>query len=229
MSPIDRAGFTLIELMVAISIVVVLLAMLAIVTLKYRLRAQLDRTRGFVEELRITIQDYKSATGHFPPDGIDGELLSEESRTPLQSGAALAHALTQPYLRKTQRPDGSFAEELVEPERPLKRADLLVPDDDGPQVAELVDVWGNPFHYDCLDTAEMYSPQGDASVHLVSAAVHQEDPREAVDVAVRAAGPQNVGSYDLWSHGPKGHSSEELPAEAIGNWSQVDKDEGSKP
>ena len=31
-------------------------------------------------------------------------------------------------------------------------------------------------------------------------------------------GPQNKGEYDVWSHGPNGHSEEENASLVVSNW-----------
>jgi hypothetical protein len=103
-----------------------------------------------------------------------------------------------------------------------------VEDDEYRNVAEVTDAWGVPVHYDRLEGPDSYSIQdGTEPVHLVPPEVHPLDPREIAGICVTEAGRgQNIGSYDLWSHGSPGHdlpedrnmTEEEQIAASIVNW-----------
>lgn len=215
----------MVELMVVISVIVVLMAMLAMTAGGLQTRANVAATDGLLQRIGLFIDQYHGKRGTYPADGIDGAVITEEG-TPVQSGSALAFALTQPILDRERLPTGEFRVVSSEPAvGEFKGDELSEPFADDKNARELLDTWGLPLHYDNLEGGRSaYSPQNEGEVHLfwddleIDGAVHNLDPRELDGVAT--SGPQNIEEYDLFSHGPDGHTEEELPEECIGNWDQ---------
>lgn len=221
----NKSGFTMVELMVVISVIVVLMAMLAMSAGGLQRRANVAATDGLLQRTGLFIDSYHGKTGSYPADGIDRAVITEEG-TPVQSGSALAFALTRPILNREKLPTGEYRVVSSEPAvGEFKGDELSEPFAEDPGARELVDTWGIPLHYDNLEGGRnAYSPQNEGDVHLFwddlefDGAVHSLDPRELDGVAT--SGPQNIGEYDLFSHGGEGHTEDELPEECIGNWAQ---------
>ena len=215
-------GFTLVELLVVISIIIFLITMLAMTARGLLKRANIAATDSLLQRIGLFIDNYHGKTGSYPADGIDEALITDEG-TPLQSGSALGYILRQPIRHREKLPTGEFR--IVSSEQAVGEftGDELgeIFEGDG-NARELIDSWGIPLHYDAGISS--YSPQNEGDVHLFwddlldEGAVHNLDPRE-LD-AVATSGPQNIGQYDVWSHGSDGHNEEELPEDAISNWAQ---------
>jgi len=217
----------MIEMMITISIILMLFAMLIVAGGKYRRKSMQSKTEGQIQTLGIFLESYKAKAGGYPKDGLDeGDRVETEDGTRLQSGAALTFALRSKVTLVKRQPNGEL--KAMGQEDPiagdeLKDRDLTKPYLDDAFARELLDGFDEPFHYDRLAGGPpTYSRQDDGDVHLGwddrTDAVHSEDPREAVGRGVESLGLQNVGRYDLWSHGNGGHSPEEKPNSVIANW-----------
>ena len=214
------------ELLIVMGVILTLMALLFAGGLKWRQKAMEDSTTAFIKDLELRIQEYHSIMGRYPPDGLDSEVLSFESQEPLQSGAALAHALGTPLLRREVQPSGVIKEvQDTEPLYRFKQDQLFYKDEDPdeyPDVFELIDPWGNAFHYDNLAKGEeWYSEQSDDTVHLQFCEAHGDDPREIEGEGVDTAGGQNMRKFDIWSHGANGHTEKELITESLCNWTRA--------
>jgi type II secretory pathway pseudopilin PulG len=217
----------MIEMMITITIILVLFAMLVVAGGKYRQKSMRSKTEGQIQTLGILLENYKSKAGGYPKDGIDdGSRVETSEGTRLQSGAALTFALRSPVKVMKRQPNGELkpmGEEPAVAGDELKERDLTPPFLDDPFARELLDAYDEPFHYDWVAGGPTaYSRQDDGDVHLGwddrADAVHADDPREAVGRAVASTGLQNVGGYDLWSHGSDGHTPDQRPQNTIANW-----------
>ena len=219
-----REGFTLVELLVTISIVLALMGMIVVQMGKSRARAKHEATKSLIQRIELSLTEYQATAGEYPPDGMDGERVETDEGTILKSGAALTFALVNPVRARKRQPDGTFR--VLGEREPLgdfTKGELDGPYDGDPQAVELMDGFFQAFHYDRLTGgSKAYSQQDDADVHLAEESIteHALDPREEEGVAVISSGPQNLSTYDLWSHGINGHTSEERPEDVIGNWSK---------
>ena len=212
----------MVELLVTISIIFFLFSMLAIAAGPMRERAKRKKTEGMIEQISLALGEYHSKTGRYPSDGIDESVETDEG-TRLKSGAALTFALRQPLKIRKKQPDGSM--KVVGEEPPVgidfKESDLSPPYLDDPEARELWDGFGEPFHYDRVSGGrKSYSEQDEGDVHLDwdESRVHGLDPREAVGEGVDTSGPQNIGQYDVWSHGADGHTADEEAGDVVANW-----------
>ncbi len=216
----SKLGFTMIELLIVISIIFLLFGMLIVAAGPLRQKARKKNTEGLVHQVTLFLDLYKGKTGTYPSDGIDERVETAEG-TPLESGAALTFGLLQPVILRQRQPDGTFKESGQEdPIADFKVDSLSPPILDDPDARELFDGFFQPFHYDRITRPDMYSTQDDGDVHLgwENGRAHGDDPREAADSGVETPGPQNIGQFDFWSHGPNGHEEDEKPEEAISNW-----------
>ena len=217
------SGFTMVELMITITIIFLLFSMLAIAAGPMRRKARTKKTDGVIYRISLSVAQYHATTGYFPPDGLDGETVETAEGTIRKSGAALTWALTQPVRAMKKQPDGSY-KAMGEQEPMGDFKEFTTPYLDDPEAIELIDGFGEPFHYDRLTGGRSsYSVQDDGDVHVnwdaMASPVHHDDPREATGEAVENPGPQNVDEYDLWSHGMNSHTDDELPQDVLANWS----------
>ena len=215
-----RGGFTLIEILVVISVLATLFGLVVATTGGFMGRAAEKATMSMILRTQTWMDEYRSLTGYYPRDGLDSRVRSKEG-VDLRGTAALYVALTE----------GVVAEEFVgsrtrwrkhPPVAKIEGGELSLEDPDYPGVREIVDGFGTPMHYD--NTANgRYVPQ-DGSVHYppVEGLEHPDDPREGdreVDghKAVRKRGIQDVG-YDLWSHGYHGHEAGTPASLPVATW-----------
>jgi len=211
--------------MITIGIISMLFVMLAVAAGPMRIKAKTKKTEGIIGQISLGLETYHSKAGMYPPDGLDdGTTVETEEGTRLESGAALTYAVTRPFRARKKQPDGSFRD-LGEQEAvcEFKGDNFSEPYLGDPDAIELLDGFGEPFHYDRLQGTgrETYSRQDSGDVHLgweERDLVHHGDPREEEELAVSRAGPQNVGQFDLWSHGKNGHTEDEVPEDVICNW-----------
>ncbi len=224
----DRRGFTLLEILVVISLMTFLVTALLALTLNLGQRAYVASTRAMLERVDLSIDKYRDLAGFCPPDGFDAAVTMREGSIEIRSSACLYECLGRPLQIIKQGPGGKVVVERYDSPvmRGLKESELVRGLADGADVAEIGDAWGCPLHYDRLEGEDSYSPQNTPDVHLVPPEYHGPDPREEPGIAVTEAGRgQNPGRYDVWSHGRRGHEPPEsdegtaaLLRETIGNW-----------
>lgn len=216
-APHRAPGFTMVELLVTISIIVTLMALLMASAAGWRARADRAKAESQLQMIQLALENYHSKIGSFPPDGFDREVRTPDG-TLLYSAAALTYALEEPLVVTELLPNGKLREHRTdEVILTFDEGDLFV-DPDDPQAREVVDPWDNAFHYDSLaGGADAFSEQDSCDIHLKRCDSHGIDPRQAAEL-VETPGAQNTGQFDLWSAGAHGHSAESDPSEAITTW-----------
>lgn len=208
------AGFTMVELLVTIALIVFLMSMLAVGAGRYLESASGARTEALISRVSLLIENYHSVTGDYPSDGLEGSDVITSDGTYLTGGAALTFALTQPLVLTERQPNGELRTIGQEPAIGDFRTDeLSAPSDGDGQARQLLDAWGEPIHYDDVSNGDSaFNSQDLGETHLdwdEDFQVHTEDPRLE---------PQNTNEYDIWSHGSSGHSEEESIEDLIKNW-----------
>lgn len=205
--------------MMVIGIIVILITIMVAAFGTHQQKANKRNTQALFHTINLKLQEYRELAGEFPPDGFDAPVETSDNAYPVQSGAALAYFLTRPMVLRTEKSDGSFKET----ERPslmkLTEKCMRRSDESDPELVEIVDAWNEPIHYDRVATPDDYSIQESGDIHFEEVEAHGLDPREDPD-HVPEVGPQNPGKYDLWSHGPEGHTEEEDLADMINNWEE---------
>jgi prepilin-type N-terminal cleavage/methylation domain-containing protein len=204
-------GFTLVEILVVMAILVLLFGLVAVSMGMYMGKAARGATTGLLQQLELMLDDYKSKTGHYPPDGIDSPQRTEEG-TPLRGSACLYYFLSRP-IRVSEVSGGRKTVKEYPPIARFKDSNLTPEDPEYPGIRELKDGWGTPMHYDNTEN-KVYRPQrGEVHYPEMSDEEHPEDPREGKLTinevkAVPKRGIQGKG-FDIWSHGDAGHDLEE--------------------
>ncbi|HLU48025.1 MAG TPA: type II secretion system protein, partial [Planctomycetota bacterium] len=172
----SEEGFTLIEILLVVSILISLAAIVVVAGTTILQGTQERATRAQIERLALLIDEYRQITGTYPPDGIDSQVVNANG-VALRSSAALYHALTSEIETRVMVggiPRVVKKEALVEK---FPSSEIMVAGDDYPGVVELIDAFGSPFHYDnTLDGR--FQPQG-GEVHYppLDDDEHPLDPR----------------------------------------------------
>ncbi len=218
-------AFTLIELLVVISIIVLLAGLMVSFVGGSQDEANAKATRSLLSRVELAIGNYKGLVGYLPPDGFDSPVKTPEG-TELKSGAALGFALTQDIPKFVTSPSGKKGRQGNYPAicgANFTSGELYVFEDD-PAAVEILDPWGNPLHYDCLDGGKnsysLHDADGDYRLELDDDAIeifYSSDPREEKLVQERT-GPQNIGRFDLWSAGPTGYTEKANFESIVANW-----------
>ena len=231
---VGERGFTMVELLITIAIIAFLLGGLMTVGMGLRSRARIEKSQAMVQMLELHLDQYKGKAGGYPEDGLDDKKVYTEEGTQLMSGAALTYALTQPIVKKRKMPDGTMKAAGTAAAVAQFTADQLVDYSaygfqlDDPEAAEACDAWNGPIHYDRLiGGRDAFSRQDTSEVHTAWEEIGYgdvDDPRTdpGEGISCRIPGPQNLGEFDLWSHGPFGHDRiddlDKRLSETICNW-----------
>jgi prepilin-type N-terminal cleavage/methylation domain-containing protein len=198
-----RGGFTLVEIMVVMAIIVSLFALVAIAAGGFLSKGYEKATGSFVRQLQQHMDEYKSRTGSYPPDGIDSPVKNDEGQA-IRGSACLYYFLSKP-VEVTERVGGKVSVRKTDPITRFLDANLTKENPDHPGVFELKDGWGNPIHYDNTEDGEFRPQGGDVHTPPVDDEEHPDDPRDGEFIvdgknAVERKGIQSK-SYDIWSHG----------------------------
>jgi len=215
-----NAGFTLIEIIVVMAIIVVLVGLVLVSARGILGKGYQRNTEARIRMIEDHLEKYRELTGKYPPDGFDSPEKNDQG-TKIYGSACLQYFLNRPV-----RVERKIAGRLEIDEHPaiyqFNQSELAKESPDAPGAREIVDGWGTGFHYDNTEDGR-FEPQTHAS-HLPEAdeETHPEDPRTgdfSVDGknAVEKPGIQKKG-FDLWSHGEQGHETSEAKAMPIATW-----------
>jgi len=221
----------MVEMLVVISILVLLMGLLLTAAMRLVLSARTRATEALIHKVALQIEEYHDNAGEYPPDGLDLPVTDARSGTNIFATACVLKTLTEP-LQLTRKGPADFERTWTNP--PIAeefRKDSLLASTVNPDLFEIADAFGWPMHYDRVTEGargakdfSFSNQQGE--VHLDPPSFHPADPRMDSELrsGIREVGQaQNKGRYDLWSHGPHGHSSpedwkDEYFAETMANW-----------
>jgi prepilin-type N-terminal cleavage/methylation domain-containing protein len=217
-----RHGFTLVEIMVVMAILVMLFGLIAVSIGSLTNKAADKATSALIQKVQTYLDEYHRLTGHYPPDGIDSPVETDDGET-IQGSACLYYFLARKSLLLREMHAGKKSIKEVKPLGRFLATELAPEDSDLPDVRELVDGWGTPMHYDNTENEKFVPQRGDVHREPLDDDLHPVDPREGNLVvhganAVAEPGIQGEG-YDLWSHGPPGHDMDEEPTLPVASWS----------
>ncbi len=211
----DRRGFTMVEVLMVVAIIMMLTAMMTVAVMSQRKRAAKQATQALFVRLEAAIESYKELAGHYPPDGFDFEVTNDEG-TAIRGSACLHYFLTK-QLTVERKVSGLSRITKHDPVVELKEGELTLANEDFPGAREITDGHKVPLHYDNTENDEFEAQ--DETAHLEELTYHPEDARLNSDqLAVEEGGIQNPGKYDLWSHGDAGHTETETLETTVGNW-----------
>lgn len=215
-------GFTLVEIMVVMAIVVMLFGLVAVSLSQYLGKASKSATVALILKLEQHLDEYKSLTGHYPPDGVDSVVRTDDG-VDIKGSACLYYFLSRPVV--TVRKIAGRTEKREHPAIASFKATELGPEDpDVPGVRELVDGWATPIHYDNTEDGVFRPQRGEVHIMPIPDDEHPSDPRDGSVVvdgtpAVVKEGIQSK-SFDIWSHGQQGHEADVKPNLPVGTWNK---------
>jgi prepilin-type N-terminal cleavage/methylation domain-containing protein len=216
-----EGGFTLVELMVVMAIIVALFALVAVSVGGLQGKAAQRATEAMIRKVEQYLDDYKRRTGSFPPDGIDSQVTNEEG-TPIQGSACLYYFLSKKPIPLVEIRAGKKIITELPPIGTFLESELGPASSEYPGARELIDGWRNPIHYDNTQDGEFRPQRGRVHLPPIDDEEHPQDPRDGTydvgkDHAVQKMGVQS-DSYDLWSYGEQGHEVKELNSLPIASW-----------
>jgi len=186
------AGFSLIEILVVISIIGLLMGLSAFAIGKYRETGRISDCKSRIQNLALRCESYAERQGDFPPSRLVEVGVKDASNEVNQGIEALVAALRDERyagLRPDERTLGNSDDDSSGMLRALDGTSALL---------EVLDPWDNPF---------VYIVQSDYERSFV---VRLSDGSLAEDVEARAATNELTGafhhfeSYQILSAGPDG-------------------------
>ena len=155
-APGGNSGFTLIEILIVMSIIGILAGLVLIAMGSIQKTAKDRATEALVERLNLQIADYYRKRGALPEDGYDTEVKFRGKS--LKGSAALFHQLTSDIFERTFIA-GERREDRRDPVAKFENRDLLV-DDEDESIKWIIDAHGSKIHYDNL-TGRLDLPEDD--------------------------------------------------------------------
>ena len=128
--PSRPRGFTIIELLIVVSIIAFLIAALFAGLMRLRERTAISKTRTLLEKVRSGLETYKLHFQVYPPD-INGSMTGSE---------ALYYYLTTAFNRS---PDPKKNEVAAT----VNAGPLAQFEENEVKAGQIVDAWGSPLHY----------------------------------------------------------------------------------
>jgi len=153
-APGGNSGFTLIEILIVMSIIGILAGLVLIAMGSIQKTAKDRATEALVERLTLQIADYYRKRGALPEDGYDTEVKFRGKS--LKGSAALFHQLTSDIFERTFIA-GERREDRRDPVAKFENSDLVIDDE---AIKWIIDGHGTPIHYDNL-TGRPDPPEND--------------------------------------------------------------------
>lgn len=215
------AGFTLIEIIVVMAIIVILVGLVVVSARGILARGYQRNTESRILQLEQHLDRYKELTGQFPPDGFDTSVKNDQGNR-IFGSACLHYFLSRP-VRVERKVAGKAEIDEHPPIVQFMKGELSKEDPENPGVHELVDGWGTPIHYDNTEDGKFQAQTSEAHIPEADEDLHPDDPRTGEFIvdgsdAVESPGIQSKASFDIWSHGEQGHESKEPKFLPISSW-----------
>lgn len=188
-----RGGFTLIEILVAVAVVTVLLAISFPAVSAVRRRSQTRETEAVLQRVKLALATYQADFGDYPPSsprrlGLRGN--GQNDGVELMLRCLSTRAKGGPYLEVEDRQLGNTDDDRLPSDQDPTQSTFQTRD-----LLELLDSWSNPVLY--LHNAD-YDAGGAATL------------QQGGSTQVTAARSEQTGQYlgfktfQLWSAGPDG-------------------------
>ena len=214
-----RRGFTLVEILVVLAIIVLLFSLVVLAAGTYYARAYRGATESLMLRLQDRLDSYRRITGEYPPDGIDYPVENDEGTT-LQGSACIHYYLTRPIV--VEEISGSVTrkrEYAPVMNSAFTSRELSEPDDTWPGGREIVDGWGNGIHYDNTQNGRFEPQHGEVHYPPLDDTEHPLDPREVgFEPPAPRPGETQSNGFDFWSHAEAEHFLDAELTEPIASW-----------
>ena len=184
-----EGGFTLVEIIVVMAILVMLFGLVAVSLSLYMGKASRSATVARILKLEQYLDEYKGKVGHYPPDGIDSVVKTEDGQI-IQGSACLYYYLSRP-IQVPEKVGGRTKLRTYPAIAEFQDKELTAPDEEFPGVREIKDGWDNPMHYDNTEDGQFRPQRGEVHVPPLMDEEHPQDPRDgSVELDGKAVVPQ---------------------------------------
>lgn len=209
-------GFTLIELMIVIGIIVVLVAVLAVALSGVMGKSEEAQTKATIETLKSNIESYKTRWGQAPPTTLRdlGQIVGVQSMADpndqnvgietlviaLRSRREQGPYLDAPLFADDKRRTNLDIDTLID--AAFAPTALDIEDATARDLFEFVDAWGNPLVY--LNIADVRLGGFRYTVTKADGSTEPIDPLQAQDLLRHPTTGSYPADYVLWSFGENG-------------------------
>lgn len=188
-------GFTLVEMLVVIGILIVLAGLAIPATGALRRRSQIKECKAFIDLIAAAVEQYASDFGDFPPTslsafGLRTNRLNEGSKS-------LVRCLTTteregPYFEFPEGRLGTLSGDRLQTRDDPTRSTMQTP-----TLFEILDPWGNPLIY--------YHHQDYRGGREIERYTIQDEQQRCVPQPSEKTGQlPGFGRFLIWSAGPDG-------------------------
>ena len=211
-----RHGFTLIEIMVVIGIILLLASVLLVSFSGVFSKSKEAQTKATIETLKSGVEGFQSRWGIPPPanlqelgvlvnypvladpnqQNIGIEALVLALRSKREQGPYMDAPLMQDDERRTNLDIDTIIEEAGAPEY------LDLEEGSAPDLFEIIDAWGNPLVY--IDSKTLMQGSFQYDVTLADGTTTKINATEAQDALRHPVTGQFPTSYVIWSFGEDG-------------------------
>jgi prepilin-type N-terminal cleavage/methylation domain-containing protein len=213
-----RRGFTLIEIMVVIGIILLLAAVLLVSFSGVFSKSKKAQTTATIETLKTGVEGYQNRWGRPPPSnlrdlgalvgypsladpnnqnlGIETLVLALRSRR--EQGPYMDGPLMQDDKRRTNLDNDSFLDEAGAEDF------LNIEQGSANDLFEIVDAWGNPLVY--IDATTLMQGNFKYNVTLADGSTTSIDATEAQNALRHPTTGQFPTGYVIWSFGENGEN-----------------------
>lgn len=201
-----RRGFTMIELLVVMGILVVLVGIIVPTTFRARRNAKVSQTASMIQQMSLALANYETEFGDYPPSTLkDCGLTVNKQNDGIESLVACLSTM------KKNGPYYDFDEDR------LANADGdRVPDFNDSYLKkglayEYLDPWGNPFIY--FHNRDYQSPEIVSKYRVLDKTTFKAIPQKSE----KTGNWHGFDSFQLWSAGPDG-KNEDGEGDDITSW-----------
>ncbi|MCB9933725.1 MAG: type II secretion system protein [Planctomycetes bacterium] len=211
-----RSGFTLIEILVVVGIIVLLAAVLLVSFSGVFSKSKEAQTKATIETLKSNVESFQSRWGPPPPCSLQelGQLVGYPALTePNQDNVGIEALVLALRSRKEQGPylDGPLFQDdkrRVNLDLDTVLEDATLPENldieegSSRDLFEIADAWGNPLVY--LDIKTVRAGNFQYEVTLADGSSSRIDPTECQNALRHPVTGQYPTGYVIWSFGEDG-------------------------
>jgi prepilin-type N-terminal cleavage/methylation domain-containing protein len=125
-SAMRRAGFTLLEVLVVVAILVILAGVASISVFRYLEDAKVGRAKNDMLAIKKAYETFYTQQFRWPNDPSEVYPLLEQGANAFQS--PWPNVMYQPTLKQDQQPDGSMMDRIYVTCQPEGKPEIIVPD-----------------------------------------------------------------------------------------------------